>query len=68
MGPKESHHHALSTQSPLQDLPPELLHHVFSHLPIEDILTARKTCSILASIGLDYFGDEVALVYHRDKF
>jgi hypothetical protein len=28
----------------------------------------RETCSLLASIGLDHFNDEVSLVYHRDRF
>lgn len=51
-----------------QTLPPELLHVIFSELCFEDILAIRKTCSIFASIGLDYLGDEIPLVYHRDKF
>ena len=49
-------------------LPAELLHTIFAHLNIKDVLAARKSCSTLASIGLDHFGDEVPLVYHREKF
>lgn len=51
-----------------QTLPPELLHVIFSQLPIEDILALRTSCSIFASVGLDYFEDEIPLVFHRDKF
>ena len=54
--------------SPLIELPAELLHNVFASLDLRDVLAARKSCSTLASIGLDYLGDEVPLVYHRDKF
>lgn len=28
----------------------------------------RQTCSLLVSIGLDHFSDEVSLVFHRDRF
>lgn len=51
-----------------QTLPPELLHVIFSQLDIEDILAIRTTCAIFASVGLDYVGDEIPLVFHRDKF
>ena len=51
-----------------QTLPPELLHSIFSSLSIEDILAIRTTCSVFASVGLDYLGDEVPLVFHRAKF
>ena len=51
-----------------QTLPPELLHVIFSKLSIEDILALRTSCSIFASVGLDYFEDEIPLVFHRDKF
>lgn len=52
----------------LQQLPPELWHHIFDYLPLGDILALRRTCIFLASVGLDHFGTEVPLVYHRDKF
>lgn len=51
-----------------QTLPPELLHLIFSKLSIEDVLALRTSCSIFASVGLDYFEDEIPLVFHRDKF
>ena len=57
-----------SPHSPLLELPAELLHTIFAHLDLEDVLTARKACSTLAAIGVDHFGDEVALVYHHEKF
>jgi hypothetical protein len=56
------------TRSPLLESPAELLHTIFADVDINDVLAARKTCSTLASIGLDHYGDEVALVYHREKF
>lgn len=54
--------------SPLLNLPTELLQTIFSNLDITDVLAARKACSTLASVGIDYFGDEMPLVYDRDKF
>jgi hypothetical protein len=57
-----------SSKPIFQTLPPELLHVIFSQLPIEDILALRTSCSIFASVGLDYFEDEIPLVFHRDKF
>jgi hypothetical protein len=54
--------------APLIELPAELLHTIFTYLDLKDVLAARKACSTLACIGLDHFGDEVALVYHREKF
>jgi hypothetical protein len=54
--------------SPLQALVPKLLHHVFEHLHVADVKAARVTCSALASVGLDYLGRKVTLVYHRDIF
>jgi hypothetical protein len=59
---------ATPSHSRLLDLPPELLHGIFSCLSLKGVLAARKTCSVLAAIGVDHFGDEVALVYHGDKF
>ena len=41
---------------------------IFSELDIEEILAIRTTCSIFASVGLDYLGNEVPLVFHREKF
>jgi hypothetical protein len=32
------------------------------------VLALRSTCTNLASVGLDHFGTEIALVSHRDKF
>jgi hypothetical protein len=55
-------------RSSFQALPSELLHLIFSHLPVEDIFALRKTCSVLATVGLDYLGDEVTLAFTRDKF
>lgn len=51
-----------------QTLPPELINAIFNQVYIEDILALRTTCSIFAAVGLDHFGDEVPLVFHRDKF
>ena len=53
----------------LMTLPPELLHKIFSYLDSRVQLVAmRETCSLLASIRLDHFNDEVSLVYHRNRF
>jgi hypothetical protein len=53
----------------LTTLPPELLHKIFSYLDSRvQVVAMRETCSLLASIGLDHFNDEVSLVYHRDRF
>lgn len=55
--------------SVLQTLPPELLHKIFSNLEsLVQLVAMRETCSLLASIGLDHFNDEVSLVFHRDRF
>lgn len=67
MGPGNPRH-GVAAYSPLLELPAELLHTIFAHLDLEDVSIARKTCSTLATIGVDHFGDEVALVYHREKF
>ena len=56
------------TRSWILELPAELLHTIFSYLDIRDVLAARRTCSILESVGIDHFGNEVPLVYHREKF
>jgi hypothetical protein len=50
------------------ELPAELLHTIFAYLDVKDVLAARKTCSVLVSVGIDYFGSEMPLVYHREKF
>jgi len=55
-------------RSALEKLAPELLHCILGYLPLEDVLTLRRTCIILSSAGLDYFGTEVPLVSHYDKF
>jgi hypothetical protein len=59
---------ATPSHSALLDLPAELLHEILSCLSLKSVLAARKTCSALAAIGIEHFGNEVALVYHRDKF
>lgn len=51
----------------LTSLPPELLHNIFAWLDLKDALAARLTSSLLATVGLDYFGDEIPLVFQRDK-
>ena len=72
MSPKKEDRAPTVLDSPphslLVELPAELLHNVFAHLDLQGVLAARKTCTTLASIGIDHFGDEVALVYHREKF
>ena len=57
-----------SPRSALEQLAPELLHCILGYLPLEDVLTLRRTCIILSSVGLDYFDTEVPLVSHYDKF
>ena len=54
--------------SALDKLAPELLHCILGYLPLKDVLTLRRTCIILSSAGLDYFGTEVPLVSHYEKF
>lgn len=55
-------------RSILQNLPPELLHNIFECLHEEDVPVARATYTIMASVGLDHFGTEIPLVFHRQKF
>jgi hypothetical protein len=52
----------------LQSLSAELLHNVFERLDLEDVLMMRRTCTIMAQIGVYHFGSEVPLVTHRDRF
>lgn len=52
----------------LLSLPAELLHGIFALLALPDVLAARFTCTLLAAVGLDHFGHEVPLVFHREKF
>lgn len=52
----------------LTSLPVELLYNILSGLDTASVLSARVTCCLLAHIGLDHFGDEIPLVFHRDKF
>lgn len=68
MGRKKAPYLKAPSRPIFQTLPPELLHVTFSQLFIEDILALRTTCSIFASVGLDYFANEVPLVFHRAKF
>jgi hypothetical protein len=52
----------------LHALPTELLHNVFERLDIMGVLAMRRTCKIMARIGLHHFGSEVPLIMHKDKF
>lgn len=52
----------------LHALPTELLHNVFELLEIVNVLAMRRTCRIMALVGLDHFGSEVPLAPHKDKF
>ena len=56
------------SRSLFQSLPPELLHHIFSLMRPEDVVSARATCSVFATVGLDYMLNEVKLVFKRDRF
>lgn len=51
----------------LTSLPPALLHNIFGHLKLMDFLASRLTCSLMATIGLDRFGDKVPLIFKREK-
>lgn len=52
----------------LTSLPAELLHTILSDLDTVSVLNARLTCRLLSVLGLDHFGDEIPLVFHRNKF
>jgi hypothetical protein len=52
----------------LHALPTELLHNVFARLDVVGVLAMRRTCKIMAQIGLYHFGNEIPLIPHRDKF
>jgi len=54
--------------SMLTSLPPELLHNILSGLDTASLSSARLTCRLFSILGLDHFGDEIPLVFHRDKF
>lgn len=56
-----------SAPSILQNLTPALLHNIFECFNEEDVPAARATCTIMASVGLDHFGTEIPLVFHRQK-
>lgn len=44
-------------------------HFIVQHLEdLEDVIAARQTCSLLASVRAEYLLEEVAVAYHRDKF
>jgi hypothetical protein len=32
------------------------------------VLALRRTCSLLASVGLDHFANDVTLVFNSDRF
>jgi hypothetical protein len=51
----------------LKSLPPELLHNILSNLDPTSLLNTRLTCHLLSILGLDHFGDEIPLVFHRAK-
>lgn len=51
----------------LKSLPPELLHTILSNLDTASLLSTRLACRLLSILGLDHFGDEIPLVFHRDK-
>lgn len=44
------------------------MHNIFGWLEVKDVLATRLTCSLLATVGLDHYGDEIPLVFQRDKF
>jgi hypothetical protein len=54
--------------SMLISLPVELLHNVLFDLDTASVLSARLTCRVLSVLGLDHSGDEIPLIFHRDKF
>lgn len=54
--------------SMLTSLPPELLHSILSGLDTASLPNARLTCRLFPILGLDRFGDEIPLVFDRDKF
>lgn len=57
-----------SPRPDLLSLPTELLDGYFALLDLPDVLAARLTCTLLAAVGLDHFGHEVPLIFHREKF
>lgn len=53
----------------LQGLPPEIVHSIFQNLwDLDGVLAARLTYSLFAYVGAEYLLEEVAIVYHRDRF
>jgi hypothetical protein len=57
-----------SKQSSLSSLPVEILHNIFRKMDTTSMTNTRLTCRLLYKIGLDHFGDEIPLVFHRHKF
>lgn len=49
--------------SRLKSLPPELLHTILSNLDPTSLLKTRLTCRLLSILGLDYFSNEIPLVF-----
>lgn len=59
---------ACGTFSPLQHVPPELLHIIMSRLPSKDIKTLRQTNKFMAQVGLEHIATEIPLVSRRASF
>ena len=53
--------------SMLNSLPPELWHTISSDLDIPSLFNARIACRTLAIHSVDQLGDEIPLVFYRDK-
>lgn len=51
----------------LASLSPELWHVILSDLDIQSLFSARLACRVLATHGLNHLGDQIPLVFHRDK-
>lgn len=57
-----------TAHSILTPLPAELLQNILSGLDTASLSNVRLTCRLFYFLGLDHFGDEIPLVFHRDKF
>lgn len=61
-------HLIMTSHSSLLELPPELLHRIFSFLEDgPDISAARATCSLLAVVGADYLLEMIPLVWKSQR-
>lgn len=54
--------------SPFLEIPPELIHSVYSHLDKPAIETTRLTCSRLVDIGAEHLLEPVHLIYKLERF